>query len=101
MGSKGAPLGCDLRGAGPANEGVGEVAERGHDLGGSARAQAGVILAEGDVAYPVPALDTPMTADEGQQPGGVGPPRREAGDEVDDLRMQPRAIAHGPQETDH
>ncbi len=44
------PEGGDLRRVGAPDEGEGEIAAGGHDLGGGAAAQAGAILTEGQVA---------------------------------------------------
>jgi hypothetical protein len=72
MVGEGAARCCNGGGAGATDEGVGEVADGGHNLRGVARAQGGAVLTEGDVAHPVAALNGPMATGEGEQTARVG-----------------------------
>jgi len=56
-------VGGNGRFARAADQGEGEIAQGGHDLGGLATAQAGAVLAEGHVADPVTALNGMITND--------------------------------------
>ena len=62
----------DLRGAGTADEGEGEIAACDHDLGGMATAQAGAIFAEGDITHEVAALDSLIANDKRADAGHGG-----------------------------
>lgn len=59
MGRQVTAVGGDGGFSGPADEGEGQIAQSGHDLGGRAGAQAGVILTEGDVAEVVTDFNAP------------------------------------------
>ena len=57
----------DVAGTGEAEERDGQVANRGHHLGASTGADAGAVLIEGYIPYPMEAiLDRPMTAAQGE-----------------------------------
>jgi len=104
MGGEVTAVGRNGRLAGATDQREGEGAQGGHDLGGRAGAQARGVLAEGDVAeavveaVAVADLHAPMAADEGEQAGGVGATRRQAGDEVDRLDARAALLAHGAHE---
>ena len=79
-----------------------QVAQAGHDLGRVPSAQAGVILAEGDIADVVAlVLATPVGTNKVQQPVGRGRRGGQAGDEVDDLPRGGLLGAHGACELPH
>lgn len=79
-----------------------QVAQAGHDLRGVPGAQAGVILAEGDIADVVAlVLDTPVGADKVEQSVGRGRRGGQAGDEGDDLSCGMLLGAHGARELPH
>ncbi len=61
------PEGGDLRGAGTADEGEGERAAGGHDLGGRTAAQGGALRAKGHVTQPVAARNAPVPPNEREQ----------------------------------
>ena len=92
------PEGGDLRGASTADEGEGEIAAGGHDLGGRAATQAGAILAKGHVTQPVAALNAPVAANEREQAVRVGVAGGEAGDEIDGFRRRLLGRAGGTDE---
>lgn len=72
------------------------VAQRCHDLRGSAGADLGQVLGEGDIADPVQAvLDLPVPADPGGELGGAGLVGGQVGDGVDGLGA-PAAVFAGP-----
>jgi len=64
--------GGDLRGTDAPDEGEGESAAGGHDLGGRAAVQVGAILAKGQVAQPVAALDSLIANDKRADAGHGG-----------------------------
>ncbi len=82
---EGAARGGNGGGAGATDEGIGEVADGGEELGGIARTQRGTILAEDDIADPVATLDGPMAVGNGEQAGGVGLRRGQAGEQKADI----------------
>ena len=92
---EGAPCCCDGGGAGATDERMGEVADGGHKLRRVARAQGGAILAEGDVAHPVAALDGPVPAYQREQARGRGLPRRATGEHEADLALRAAAVLRG------
>lgn len=102
MGGEVTAVGGNGRFARAADEGEGEIAQGGQDLGGLATAQAGVILAEGDIADVVAlVLATPVGTNKVQQPVGRGRRGGQAGDEVDDLPRGGLLGAHGACELPH
>ncbi len=80
MGGEVTTVGGNGRFACAADEREGEIAQGGHDLGCLATVQAGVILAEGDIADAVTDLHAPVATDEDQQAGGGGAAWGQAGD---------------------
>ena len=87
--------GGDLRSAGAPDEGEGEIAAGGHDLGGGAAAQVGAILAKRHIAQPVATFDAPVAPDEREQAVGIGVAGGEAGDERDGFRRRLPGRTHG------
>ena len=81
MVGEGAPRGGASSGAGAAEEGRGQVAQGGHDLGGVPAAQGRTVLPEGDIAHEVAALAGPVAAGDQEQTRGHGALRREAAEE--------------------
>ena len=77
----GADAGCGAMGE--ADEGDGEVAEGGHDLGGVAGAELVVVLGEDDITDPVEGLDVPVALEPGQDLFRMGLIAGEATDQVD------------------
>jgi hypothetical protein len=75
--------GCDAGVPSQPEDGDGQVAQGGHDLGPVAGASLGGVFAVGDVADVVQGLDLPVAADPSGELGGGGLGDLQAGDGVD------------------
>ena len=80
---------------GDLEDGDGEVAQGGHDLGAAAGAGLGGVFAVGDIADVVQGLDLPVAAYPSGELGGGGLGDRQAGDRVNGDRP-PFPAGQGP-----